>query len=328
MLHLIFIYRDFVNKYKHQKPKPSLAELCKKDFEENESVRLEEEKKANEMFNAKENSIILDNPAVDVSTVIVENIASQLEEVKNEIQPDTTFIIENVIPNECQSEPEVNTSNQVSNEPEIAEILQTDSIENRLDEENQEKESFNQADELDATVAESLTQALDDNLTVSIVQPEVAEVLPADSFENRLEEENFNQITESDVRNATPVQIEPELVEQEDLDEIRQSQIEEEQREAESFNEGIQTQEKQEEENFNQITESDVRNATPVQNEPELVEQEDLDEIRQSQIEEEKREAESFNEGIQADEIKEEALNLIDEINSELNKNSLDQNEN
>jgi len=269
MLHLIFIYRDFVNKYKHQKPKPSLAELCKKDFEENESVRLEEEKKANEMFNAKENSIILDNPAVDVSTVIVENIASQLEEVKNEIQPDTTFIIENVIPNECQSEPEVNTSNQVSNEPEIAEILQTDSIENRLDEENQEKESFNQADELDATVAESLTQALDDNLTVSIVQPEVAEVLPADSFENRLEEENFNQITESDVRNATPVQ-----------------------------------------------------------NEPELVEQEDLDEIRQSQIEEEQREAESFNEGIQADEIKEEALNLIDEINSELNKNSLDQNEN
>ena len=328
MLHLIFIYRDFVNKYKHQKPKPSLAELCKKDFEENESVRLEEEKKANEMFNAKENSIILDNPAVDVSTVIVENIASQLEEVKNEIQPDTTFIIENVIPNECQSEPEVNTSNQVSNEPEIAEILQTDSIENRLDEENQEKESFNQADELDATVAESLTQALDDNLTVSIVQPEVAEVLPADSFENRLEEENFNQITESDVRNATPVQNEPELVEQEDLDEIRQSQIEEEQREAESFNEGIQTQEKQEEENFNQITESDVRNATPVQNEPELVEQEDLDEIRQSQIEEEQREAESFNEGIQADEIKEEALNLIDEINSELNKNSLDQNEN
>ena len=111
---------------------------------------------------------------------------------------------------------------------------------------------------------------------MSIIEPEVAEVLQEDSFENRLEEE------------------------------------------------------KQEAENFNQVTESDVRNATPIQTEPEIVEQEDVDEIRRSQIEEEQKELESFNEGIETEEIKEEAINLIDEINSELNANtnSLDQNEN
>ena len=35
MLHLIFIYRDLVNQYKYQRPKPNLAELCQKDHEEN-----------------------------------------------------------------------------------------------------------------------------------------------------------------------------------------------------------------------------------------------------------------------------------------------------
>ena len=127
MLHLIFIYRDLVNQYKYQRPKPNLAELCQKDHEENKDLHLEGKKNEIENFkslnsnNKNNDTNTLDTPVVDVASVaVVETVVYQLEEqqqVKNEIQPDaaaTAVIIENLISNEIQLESEVNTTHPVS----------------------------------------------------------------------------------------------------------------------------------------------------------------------------------------------------------------------